>query len=88
MDIPCRKGSATAKKGIMIITTRIAPNPPTETMRIASLDLPSKTILWPGRMDVAVPSSGTPRSIDGTNSIRACAIDIETNITHKNSADM
>lgn len=67
--------------------TTIAPNPPRETILIASFDLPSRTILCPGKIDTAVPSSGTPRSIDGTNSIRACAMDIATKNTHRNSGE-
>lgn len=73
--------------GSINIVTIIAPNPPTETIRITSFDLPCKTILCPGRIEVAVPSCGTPKSIEGTNSISACAIDIATIITHKNSGD-
>ena len=65
----------------------IAPKPPTETILITSFDLPCKTILCPGRIEVAVPSCGTPKSIEGTNSIRACAIDIETIKTQRNSGD-
>ena len=69
------------------MVTIIAPNPPTETILITSFDLPCKTILCPGRIDVAVPSWGTPKSIDGTNSIRAWAIDIATINTQRNSGD-
>lgn len=65
----------------------MAPNPPTDTILITSFDLPCSTILCPGRIDVAVPSCGTPKSIEGTNSISAWAIDIETISTHKNSGD-
>ena len=83
----CIIGSAMAKIGSINIVTIIAPNPPTDTILITSLDLPCKTILCPGRIEVAVPSCGTPKSIDGTNSINACAIDIATIITHKNSGD-
>ena len=54
---------------------------------MASLDLPSKTILCPGRIELAVPSSGTPRSIDGTNSINAWAILIATITIQRNSGD-
>ena len=71
----------------MRIVTIIAPKPPTETILITSFDLPCNTILCPGRIEVAVPSSGTPKSIEGTNSIKACAIDIETIKTHKNSGE-
>ena len=83
----CIIGSAIAKMGNINIVTIIAPNPPTDTILITSFDLPCKTILCPGRIEVAVPSCGTPKSIDGTNSISACAIDIATIITHKNSGD-
>ena len=83
----CIIGSAIAKMGSINIVTIIAPNPPTDTILITSFDLPCKTILCPGRIEVAVPSCGTPKSIDGTNSINACAIDIATIITHKNSGD-
>ena len=55
---------------------------------MTSLDLPCRTILCPGSIDVAVPSSGTPKSMDGTNSIKACAIDIATIKTQRNSGDM
>ena len=65
----------------------IAPNPPTETILMTSFDLPCRTILCPGSIDVAVPSCGTPKSIDGTNSISAWAIDIATIRTHRNSGD-
>ena len=34
-----------------------------------------------------VPSCGTPKSIDGTNSVKAWAIDIETINTQRNSGD-
>lgn len=83
----CIIGRATAKIGSINIVTIIAPNPPTETIRITSLDLPCKTILCPGSMEVAVPSWGTPKSIDGTNSINAWAIDIATINTQRNSGD-
>lgn len=77
----------TAKTGSIRTVTMMPPKPPTETILITSFDLPCNTILCPGRTDVAVPSSGTPKSIEGTNSIKACAIDIETIKTHKNSGD-
>ncbi len=83
----CIMGSAMAKIGSISIVTIIAPNPPTDTILITSFDLPCKTILCPGSIDVAVPSCGTPKSIDGTNSINACAIDMATIITHRNSGD-
>ena len=83
----CIIGSATAKMGIISIVTMIAPNPPTDTILMTSLDLPCRTILCPGSIDVAVPSWGTPKSIDGMNSIRACAIDIATIRTQRNSGD-
>lgn len=76
-----------AKAGSISIVTIIAPKPPTDTILMTSFDLPCNTILCPGRIEVAVPSSGTPKSIDGTNSISACAIDIETIRTHRNSGD-
>ena len=78
-------GRTIAKIGRSSIVTIIAPNPPIDTIRIASFDLPSKTILCPGRTVSAVPSSGTPKSIEGTNSKRACAMDIETIRTQRNS---
>lgn len=81
----CIIGSAIAKIGSINIVTIIAPKPPTETILITSFDLPCKTILCPGSIDVAVPSWGTPKSIDGTNSIRACAIDIATITVQRNS---
>ena len=65
----------------------IAPNPPTETILMTSFDLPCSTILCPGSIDVAVPSCGTPKSIEGTNSIRAWAIDIATIKTQRNSGE-
>ena len=65
----------------------IDPNPPMDTIRMTSLDLPCRTILCPGSIDVAVPSWGTPKSIDGTNSIRAWAMDIATIKTQRNSGD-
>ena len=83
----CRMGSAIAKIGSIMIVTSIAPNPPTDTILITSFDLPCRTIRWPGSIEVAVPSCGTPRSIDGTNSIKAWAIDIETIRTQRNSGD-
>ena len=83
----CNSGSNTANAGSIRIVTMIAPNPPTETIRITSFDLPCRTILCPGSIDVAVPSCGTPRSMDGTNSINAWAIDIATIKTQRNSGD-
>lgn len=74
-------------KGSKIIVTIIAPKPPKATKRMASFDLPSNTILWPGKIDSAVASSGTPRKIEGINSKRACEIAIETKKTHKNSKE-
>ena len=65
----------------------IAPNPPTDTILMTSLDLPCRTILCPGSIDVAVPSCGTPKSIEGTNSISAWAIDIATIKTQRNSGE-
>ena len=85
--IPCKNGRAIEKIGSIIIVTKIAPNPPTDTILITSFDRPSSTILWPGSIDVAVPSCGTPKSIEGTNSISAWAIDIETIKTQRNSAE-
>ena len=67
----CKKGKVIAKTGIIKIVITIAPNPPIATILITSFDLPCKTILWPGRTDVAVPSCGTPKSIEGTNSVNA-----------------
>ena len=83
----CIIGRAIAKIGSISIVTIIAPNPPTETILITSFDLPCKTILCPGSIDVAVPSWGTPKSIEGTNSINAWAIDIATIKTQRNSGD-
>lgn len=83
----CRMGSTIEKIGSINIVTIIAPKPPTLTILITSFDLPCKTILWPGSIEVAVPSCGTPKSIDGTNSINAWAIDIETIKTQRNSGD-
>ena len=80
-------GSIIEKIGSINMVTIIAPNPPTLTTLITSFDLPCKTILCPGSIDVAVPSWGTPKSMDGTNSISAWAIDIETSSTQRNSAD-
>ena len=83
----CNIGRAIAKIGSINMVTIIAPNPPTATILITSFDLPCKTIRCPGKIDVAVPSCGTPKSIEGTNSIRACAIDMDTIKTHKNSGE-
>ena len=87
LENTCKAGKTIEKNGSMKIITIIAPNPPTATILITSLDLPCNTILWPGRTDVAVPSSGTPNNIDGTNSIIAWEIDIVTITTHKNSGE-
>lgn len=76
-----------AKIGSISMVTIMAPKPPTDTILMTSLDLPCNTILCPGNMDVAVPSSGTPKSIEGTNSINACAIDIDTIKTQRNSGE-
>ena len=65
----------------------IAPNPPTDTILMTSFDLPCRTILCPGSIDVAVPSCGTPKSIEGTNSISAWAIDMATIKTQINSGE-
>jgi hypothetical protein len=81
-------GRIIANNGSKTIVTMIAPYPPIVTILIASIPLPSKTILWPGRIVKAVPSSGTPRNIDGINSIIACVIDMDTNKTHKDSGDV
>ena len=83
----CSIGRATAKTGSIRIVTMIDPNPPTDTILITSFARPCRTILCPGSMDVAVPSWGTPKSIDGINSIRAWAIDIATMRTQRNSGD-
>ncbi len=69
------------------MVTIIDPNPPMDTIRMTSFDLPCKTILCPGSIDVAVPSCGTPKSMEGTNSINAWAIDIATIKTQRNSGD-
>jgi len=87
LEMLCSIGSVIANMGSIRIVMIIAPNPPTDTILITSFDLPSNTILCPGSIDVAVPSCGTPNNIDGTNSIRAWAIDIDTISTHKNSGD-
>ena len=84
----CSTGKAIAKIGSINIVTIMAPKPPIDTILITSFDLPCRTILCPGSIEVAVPSYGTPKSIEGTNSISACAIDIATIIMHKNSGDM
>lgn len=75
------------KRGDNKIVTIIAPNPPKDTKRISSFPLPSNKRAWPGKIDKTVPSSGTPRKVDGMNSNRAWAIDMENNKTHKNSGD-
>ena len=61
-------GRIIANKGRVSIVTIIAPKPPIATILIASFALPSRTILWPGSMDRAVPSSGTPSNVEGINS--------------------
>lgn len=86
-NVLCSKGNAIEKIGSIEIVTSIAPKPPTDTILITSFDLPSKTILCPGSIDVAVPSCGTPSSMEGINSINACAIDMETINTHRNSGE-
>lgn len=83
----CKTGRIIAKIGSINMVTMIAPKPPTETILITSFDLPCKTILCPGSIEVAVPSCGTPKSIEGTNSISAWAIDIATIVTQMNSGD-
>ena len=83
----CMMGRAIAKIGSISIVTIIAPKPPIDTILITSFDLPCRTILCPGSIEVAVPSCGTPKSIDGTNSINAWAIDIATITTQRNSGD-
>lgn len=60
----------------------MAPNPPMATIRIASFPRPSITILWAGSIDNAVFSSGIPKNMDGTNSIKACAIPIDAKNVH------
>lgn len=80
-------GRAIEKSGSIMIVTIIAPKPPTDTILITSFALPSNTIRCPGSIDVAVPSCGTPKSIEGTNSINACAIDMETINTQRNSGE-
>lgn len=75
------------KIGSIKIVTIIAPKPSTDTIRITSFDLPSKTILCPGSIDVAVPSCGTFNNMEGINSISAWATDVETINTHRNSGE-
>jgi len=75
------------KRGESKIVTMIAPNPPKDTNRINSFPLPSNNRAWPGKIDKTVPSSGTPRKVEGMNSKRAWAIDMEKSKTHKNSGD-
>ena len=84
-DMSCSIGRAKLKIGSINMVTKMAPNPPTQTILITSFARPCRTILCPGKTDVAVPSCGTPRSIEGTNSISACAIDIATITTQRNS---
>ena len=83
----CKMGKAIVKIGSITIVTNIALKPPTDTILITSFDLPCRTILCPGSIDVAVPSCGTPKSMEGTNSINACAIDMDTIKTQRNSGD-
>ena len=75
------------KRGDSKIVTIMAPNPPKDTKRISSFPLPSNKRACPGKIDKTVPSSGTPRKVDGMNSKSAWAMDIEKSKTHKNSGD-
>ena len=70
-----------------MMVTRMAPKPPNATNLMASLPLPSRRRWWPGNTDSTVPSSGTPRNIDGMNSSSACEMAIDIRITPKNSGD-
>lgn len=71
-------------KSIVII---IAPNPPTTANLTASFPFPWITILWPGNIDNTVPSSGTPKNMEGINSINACEIDIEIRNMQRTSGE-
>jgi len=65
----------------------IPPSPPMAVNLIAFLPCPSRTILWPGNMDNAVASSGTPTNMDGMNSMSAWVMDIESRKTAKDSGE-
>lgn len=69
------------------MVTIIAPYPPKATSLMASLPLPCRRRWWPGKTDSTVPSSGTPRNMDGINSSRAWEIDMEIKNTARNSGD-
>lgn len=69
------------------MVTRIAPNPPSATKRMASLPLPSRIRWCPGKTDKIVPSSGTPRNMDGINSSNAWEMDMEIRSTPRNSGE-
>ncbi|GAB4306051.1 MAG: hypothetical protein Kow0019_00550 [Methanobacteriaceae archaeon] len=75
------------KMGDSKIVTIIAPKPPIDTKRMSSFPLPSNNRACPGKIDKTVPSSGTPRKVEGINSKRAWDMDIENNKMHKNSGD-
>ncbi len=74
-------------KGNKIIVIIIAPNPPKAAKRTASFPLPWITILWPGNIDNTVPSSGTPKNIEGINSSNAWEIDIEIRKIQRTSGE-
>ena len=65
----------------------IAPKPPKETSRMASFPLPWSKRWCPGIMDRTVPSSGTPRNMDGTNSSKAWDMDMERRKTASTSGE-
>lgn len=69
------------------MVTIIAPNPPKATNRMASFPLPSSMRWWPGNTDKTVPSSGTPRNMEGINSKSAWEMDIDIKNTPKTSGD-
>ena len=53
-------------------------SPPIIVKNNASMPFPWSNNLWPGKIDNAVESSGTPRKIEGMKSKIVCVTAIET----------
>lgn len=84
---PYRKGNVTINMGNRIIVTIMAPNPPNDTRRMASFPRPCSRRWCPGMTERTVPSSGTPKYIEGTNSRSAWDIDMDNRKTASTSGE-
>ena len=79
--------NVTSNIGNKISTKIIEKRPPSIVKYMASYPFLSKTILWEGRTDNAVDSSGTPNRIEAINDVKEWVTNIETTNDNKHVVD-